>query len=242
MPNPNFYFSLIAFLISLGGGIYFLVWWVKGGRRHPLLFYWSYGLGALLLFKVPNILANGQFQFVQEDFYIFFFATLLAYFLAYFALIRGFAFFMDIRHGKLLMSFCAVWLAFAAVYFAAGFLVPQIGPVRAPEWFSHVIFYIPAELLLFYMFRRAVKQSGSSFAFSKSGIFSTGAAIILLFLTSMFYITAQTGHYPGAFWYLPVISSAKISVFQIAIGIFLFFGLRSFAKVYIEVSGAGKEK
>src|SRR3989344_5511196 len=93
MPNLIFYFSLAALLVSVGGGIYFLVWWVKSGGRYPLLFYWAYGLAFLLLFKIPNILANAQVGFVQTDFYPFFFVTLLMSFLAYFAFIRGFAYF-----------------------------------------------------------------------------------------------------------------------------------------------------
>ena len=233
MQTLAFYLSLAAFLVSLGSGIYFFAWWAKSGRQHRLLLWWAFGSGSLLLFKIPNILAHAQVKISQEKFYPFFFITLLAYFLAYFALARGFAFFTEFSHGKLIVGLFGLWFVAAAAYLASAFLVPGIGVANAPVWMAHLLFYIPVQMFLFYELWRVKKRPSGPVPVPNAGVVCAGAGVALLFITSILYISVQIGPYPREFWYVSVLSSQSISLLQIASGILLLFGLRVFAQSHI---------
>ena len=236
MPTTNFYLALIAFLISLGSGIYFLVWWFKSGRRYRLLLCWACGLGSLLWFKIPNIIANAKIEVVQEDLYPFFFVTLLIYFLAYFALIRGFAFFTKFSNGESIVGLFALWFWAAILYFASSFLVQNIGVSDAPVWVGHLLFYIPSQIFLLYELWRVTKRPARPFIISNTSIALTAMGIISLLMSSVLYIAAQAITYPKEFWYFAVIYSSNISSLQIISGILLFFGLRGFMKSYLRIT------
>lgn len=236
-----FYLSLIAFLISIVGGMYFLVWWIKSARQHQFLLYWAYSLGSLLWFKIPNILANAGVKIAQEEFYSFFFVTLLAYFLAYFALIRGFAFFTGFPRSKFVMTIFAIWFGAAIAYFTLGFLVRDIGVLYAPVWIGHLIFYIPEQLVVLYALRRAAKQPVQTFSVPRTSVALTAVGVVLLVMSSVFYVAVQVGPYPKEFWYFAVVSSSGISFTQIVSGLLLFFGLRGFAKSYMQTVPHGSE-
>lgn len=198
-----------------------------------MLISWAYGLGGLLLFKIPNILANAGFRVVQENLYQFFFGTLLIYFLAYFAILHGLCFFTKFARCRLTAVLSLFWIAGATLYFAASFLIPSLGVERAPVWVSHIIFYIPVQLLLLITLWRIHRQPTESLTVSKTGVVLTSGGVVALFFSSVLYVSTQTGPYPRAFWYFSVISSEQISVLQIIGGVLLFLGLRIFAKSYL---------
>ena len=239
MQNPSLYLALAALLISIGSGLYFLGWWYLTGKKYRFLLYWAWGLGTLLLFKLPNILINAEVEIIQEDLYPYFFVTLLLYFLAYFALIRGFAFFA----GSSNIDRIAKWFTFgfilAVLYFAASFFIPGIGVKNAPVWAAHLLFYIPAQVLLLREIWKAARQPVRPKAISSPGLVLTAAGLICLTITSIIYITAQIGPYPAEFWYLSVVFSPDISLWQVASGILLFLGLASFGRSYIKNNPAG---
>ena len=232
MITSTFYLSLSALLISLGSGIYFLAWWLQRRKKYPFLIYWAYGLGALLWFKIPNILANAGFEIVQQEFYLFFFVTLLAYFLAYFALIRGLVFFRKSPHNKRVLGFFAMWFGAAVIYFALSFFAGY-ELTYAPVWAGHLFFYIPVQLFLLYKLWQVVKESAESIAISRIGATLTAAGVLVSITSSVFYIFIQTGPYPQEFWYFSVISSSSISLLQIISGLLLFFGLHAIARSYL---------
>lgn len=228
-----FLLSLTAFLISIGSGAYFLWWWIKSGRRYAILLYWAYGLGALLLFKVPNIIANAGVKIVQRDFYISFFATLLGYFLALFALRHGLSFFSDHSRGILINIFFKLWFGVAVAYLSLSFFAG--GELSfAPVWGAHILFYIPAQLFLLRDLGRLAKKFPPSFVIPSLGKKLSIAGTILLVIISILYIGTQIFSHSREFWYFSVTASPVISLLQIISGILLFLGFRALARSYIE--------
>ena len=222
MYNSVFYLSLIAFFISIGSGVYFTVRWFVSGKKYTFLLYFAYGLGAQLLFKIPSILANGGAKFDQHDFYLFFYITLLAYFLAYFSLIKGLSYFENPVQNKFALGVpFFVLFSIAVVYFALSFFVNNS---YAPVWAGHIIFYLPAEFLLLHKLQQLHKQPQKSEADLKIGVKWSIFGTFLLMITSIFYIYTQVYPYPQQFWYVSVISSPTISLLQIASGSSLFIG------------------
>lgn len=231
MQTPVFYFSVIAFLISVGSGIYFLTWWIGTGGRHRPLLYWAYGLGLLLLFKIPNILANGGAEIVQQDFYFFFFVTLLLYFLAYVALIKGLVLLAGFSYGVLTMRVFKLWFGLAVIYFTLSFFA-EYELTYAPVWVGHLLFYIPAQLFLLHELLWVARRASGSLAISRTGAAYAAAGVIVTFITSALYIAVQVWPYPREFWYFSVISSSNISILQIISGLLLFIGLHIMARSY----------
>ena len=236
MFGVTFYLSLVAFIISIASGIYFFAWWLTSGRRHSLLLYWAYGLGSLLLFKIPNILANARVEISQENFYPFFFVTLLLYFLAYFSFLQGLDFFIQSAPSKSIRGLFTAWFGVAVIYFALSFFVESPDGVIFPVWVGHVLFYIPAQIYLLYKLCRLEKNSEEQIVISQIGVHLAVLGVFVLLLTSVFYIFVQVWPYSQRFWYLSVISSPNISILQIISGLFLFFGFRIIAKSYLRAS------
>lgn len=224
--TANFYFSLIAFVISIASGAYFLWKWLATGKQRAFLLYWAFGLGSLLSFKIPNILANAAVIINQEDFYPFFFFALLANFLAYFALILGLETLAPPYVRKSSRAILGFWFGIAATYFAFGFLIPGFGVDMAPAWVGHILFYIPAQVLLLHELKSVPVAKRSAKLMVTLGTLS-------LLLTSIIYILVQVGPYPPEFWYFSVISSNEISILQIFSGLLLFFGFRAVALSYL---------
>lgn len=229
----NFYLSLTAFLVYLAGGVYFLFWWITRKGQPKFLLFFALGMGMFLWFKIPNILANTHINFVQQNFYPFFFITLLFHLLAYFALIKGLAFFTQYSRGKYIARSFMVWFGLAILYFALTFFVPNFDVTYTPVWAGHLLFYIPAQLFIGHELWRISKQQANAPIVPKTGIALMASGIILLLASSVLYIFIQVWPYPRKFWYFSVISSPGISVLQILSGLCLFFGLYIFTKKYI---------
>lgn len=229
--NVNFYLSLAALLISAGGGVYFLSWWFRDGRRNRFLLLWAGSLGMLFWFKIPNILANAGITIVQQDFYKFFFVTLLMYLLAYMALMRGLLFFTKCPYGGLMSGFMYTWFIVAVFYFSLSFLMPGLELTYAPVWAGHVLFYVPAQLFILYELFRVSRRPDMALV-PRAGIIFTGLGVILFLASSVLYIFVQTYSYPLEFWYLSAISAPSISLFQILGVTSLFYGLYAFSKTY----------
>lgn len=237
MQTPVFYFSLFAFLISVASGIYFLAWWIGSRGRYRPLLYFAYGLGALLLFKIPNIVANAGVVIVQQDFYPFFFITLLLYFLAYIALMRGLVLFADFSYSAMTVRFFKIWFGAAVLYFAFSFFAGY-ELTYAPVWAGHLLFFIPAELLLFHELRSVARRpADSQTPISRSGAISATIGALVSVATSILYIVVQVWPYPRELWYFSAASSASISILQIASGLLFFFGLRAMVRGYFLNTG-----
>ena len=234
MLNSIFYLSLVASIISVASGIYFFLWWFRSERRHLLLLYLAYGLGSLLLFKIPNILANAKIEIFQEDLYPFFFITLLLYFLAYFAFLRGLDFFSQFPQKNYINKLFIAWFGIAVTYFALSFFVQGPDGAIFPVWVGHILFYIPVQIYLLYkLFKLETKPKGK-ITVPQIGVYLAVLGVFVLLLTSIFYIFVQVRPYSQGFWYLSVISSPNISILQIVSGILLFFGFRILAKSYFQ--------
>ena len=234
MPTPVFYFSLIAFFVSIGSGFYFWRLWSKNGKRHYFLLFWAFCLGTFLLFKIPNVLVNARVPIIQDNLSVFFFITLCLYLLAYFALIAGLELFADFRGRGLYSKRFTAWLAIAVIYFAVTFLAPASLAKFASIWMGHLLFYIPAQVFLFRNISRAVKLTQNSINPPRYGIYLLQLGVVALFLTSVFYIWTLINPQPASFWYFSVISSPDTSILQIISGLLLFFGFRALAKSYLK--------
>ena len=150
----------MLFLYPLAAEFIFLVRWFIHGKKYTFLLYFAYGLGAQLLFKIPSILANGGAKFDQHDFYLFFYITLLAYFLAYFSLIKGLSYFENPVQKKFALGVpFFVLFSIAAGFFALSFFVNNS---FAPVWAGHIIFFLPAEFLLLHKLQQLHKQPQKS--------------------------------------------------------------------------------
>ena len=224
MFNFTFYISLGSFIVFFGAGIYFFTWWLKSNRHHQFLLYFALGLGGFLWFKIPNILANAHIEIVQQDFYLFFFVTLLAHFLAYFSIIKGLTFFTEFSYKKSVLY-----------YFSLTFFVPGFDLTYAPVWASHLLFFIPVQLCILYELWHIAKNPVKSLTVPFPGVmlFGTGTGVIFLIASSLFYIFVQIWPYPQEFWYFAVTTSTNISFLQIISGLFLFFGLCVLSQSYI---------
>ena len=232
MENFSFYFSLIAFLIHIIGGIYFFVWWIISGRKHLPLLYFAYGLGVFLLFKIPNILANFGVTIVQKDFYPFFFISLLLYFSAYIVLIKGVILLSGFSYRKLLSHFFKAWFGVAVFYFALSFF-GGYELTYAPVWMGHILFYIPAQFFLLNELWWASRRGADPQSISGFGVICAAMGTIGAFAASILYIVVQTMSSSRVFWYFSAVSSWSISIVQIISGLFLFVGLYSMARSHL---------
>src|SRR3990167_7865239 len=101
-------------------------------------------------------------------------------------------------------------------------------------WIAHILFYIPAQIVLLYTLQRLRKQLSELTAISRTGIVLSASGVIVLLLTSIMYIFVQIRPNSKEFWYFSVISSPNISVLQIISGVLLFFGLHSLTQSYLK--------
>ena len=230
--NLNFYFALFALLVSIGNGVYFFIRWLNTKRQHLFLLYLSGGLASLVLFKVPNIIANAGYQISQQDFYSFFFITLLIYLLGVFSLIHAVRLMNNQGRISGRTFFFTLWFVVAIFYLGANFFIKGLS-MAYPLWVAHLIFFIPAGLILLYELYRlffAVKR----FTMPKTSFMATTLATILLVTTSILYIIILMRPNSDIFWYVFVVSSTSVSFIQLIIGILLFFGFRSLAKARLK--------
>ncbi|MBI2414891.1 hypothetical protein HYV31_03620 [candidate division WWE3 bacterium] len=232
MYNSIFYLSLAALFFSIVSGTYFAVSWFTTGRKHSFLLYFSYGLGTQLLFKIPNMLANGNMKIVQQDFYVFFCITLLAWFLAFFSLIKGIRLLSPPRQPRLTTNWMFfVWLGLAITYFMISFFVSD---VYAPIWFSHVLFYIPAQCLLLYEVRQLYLQTSNTDFTTRRGVWWIANGVVFLIATSCFYIYRQVYPYPPQLWYMSVITSPGIAGLQVVESFLLMVGFYKLTQSYLK--------
>ena len=234
MITLHFYLAIIAFLASITGGIYFLTLWFRYEKKHTLLLYWAFGFGFLLLFKIPNILANTELTIVQHDIYAFFFVTLLLYFLAYPLFIEGLSTIRPFRYQKLFVLVGRILFPFSAVYFFFSFFVSGFDISYAPVWVSHLLFFIPAQLFLFFRLWDIARQATLYPVISKIGAQVAMLGTVGLFTTSILYVLVQVGSVQRILWYVSVVSSPWISALQIITITLLFFGFRSMALKYLQ--------
>ncbi len=233
MVTSNFFFASLAFLISILSGVYFLRLYFSSGKKHTFLLYWAFGLGATLWFKIPSIIVNTHIQIVQPSLYTFFYVTLLVYFLAYFALIRGLMPFRGFSHKKLFYVFASLGIASSAFYFYFTFFVHGFDITYTPVWAGHLLFFIPVQLLLLFRLFRIMQWSLYSSKISKVGILLTAFGTVTLSITSFLYMLVQTESVQRSFWYYSVATSSSISILQIVSGLLFFFGFRALALTYL---------
>lgn len=229
MVTPIFFLSLVALLISVFSGVYFLYLWFTSGKKHAFLLFWAYALGTILWFKIPNILINAGFSAVQSDYYIFFYVTLLVGFLAYPALIWGLISFRGFSQKKYYISFFLIWFFASAAYYSLSFFVEGFDVSYAPVWAGHLFFFIPAQICLLFRLWRTGQWSSPTHNIPKSSILLASLGTYILTCTSILYILTQIGAVHRGYWYYAVISSPWISVLQILSGLLLFFGFRILA-------------
>lgn len=232
----NFTLATVAFVASIIGGVYFLVLWFSSGKKHVHLLYWAFAFSFLFLFKLPNIIANANITLVQHDLYPFFFITLLLYLLAYFLFVDGLSCLRSFLHQKVLTTFSKIVLILASLYFFLSFFVPKFDVSYAPVWFSHVLFFIPAQIFLFLRLQTFGQESSEHPGVSKKGILFAKLGSVMLFVTSVAYILVQTDSAQRIFWYASVVSSPWISFLQIVAVVLLFFGFRAMALTCLQTN------
>lgn len=226
---PPFLIALMPLLVGTSAGAYFTRAWFMDERRPPLLLYWTFGLGLLWWFKVPNVLLHAGIPFVQQELYPFLFVTLLLYFVGHLFLLR--AMFSLCGGPNASVRWYVLWGLLAALYFFFTFFVEGSDVTYAPVWGSNLLFFMPAQLLMLYALRQAAHHRVRTASAWLPGTFSVAAGLAAFLIASAFYILIQVAAYPNSQWYLAAISSPSIAMLQALGTLFLFIGARKLTRV-----------
>lgn len=236
MYGVAFTLSFSALAIALFGAVWFVTWWFVRTDRPQILLWWAYGMFALLLFKIPNILVNADVAVFQKDFYPFFFVTMTAYFLSFFAFIRGLMHISKRSFGDRTVLYLRIWFLACIAYFALAFFAPGFDVSYTPVWVSHLLFYIPAQILLLKTLFNVLNVPTAFPRPFGAGIICAVSGTITLMFSSVFYILLQVSAVRPEHWYYTIVSSSMISVLQIASATLLFLGFLFLGRSYLKNS------
>lgn len=220
MSNANFWFSFFSLFIPISGGLFFLIGWQKTKQKSQFLLLFGLGLLSIQLFKLPNILINAGFAIPQYILNPYFLATLLLYLLGYYFLARGYLDFAKISN-RVVDWFFLVIAILLVIYYLISFFVPK---ASLPVWPGHILFFIPAQLIMLTVYYKTVSNNMHLPNLSKANFFIL-MSNYLLFTTSIAYIYTQSGPVSHGLWYVFVTLSWGISILQILAYVSLLLGL-----------------